>query len=198
VQGAGIFNQGEAWLKNVTIAANRAHFGFGVDNDNSSGGNFHFANTIIAGNGADGLNNCAGTLISHGGNLVGDKCNIMGGPVPPGAPGDQTRVNPWDVFVMNPEEVPGEVPRTRLPLLADNGGPTYTHALCTRAQVDKFGNPHCLNGSRAINKAWQGMPGQHPFACERDDQRGFPRDSATTRDGSGCDVGAFERQPSDQ
>ena len=58
----------------------------------------------------------------------------------------------------------------RLGALADNGGPTMTHAL--------------LAGSPAINAG-------SADDCPSDDQRGELRD-----DGA-CDIGAFERKPTD-
>jgi len=58
---------------------------------------------------------------------------------------------------------------TALDPLADNGGPTWTHAL--------------LEGSPALDAA-------DPALCPPADQRGIPRPQ-----GAGCDVGAFERVP---
>jgi hypothetical protein len=151
----GILNKGVAWVGSVTITANNG----GV----ASEGDFNFWNTIILGNSPE----CTGTLITLGGNLLGWNCNIMRGsyPVPPGMswPGDQTKKSPGDIFE----------PGIRL---ADNGGPTCTHALAPT--------------SLAINNAWKGKPGEHPFACERYDQRGTTRGSAST---GLCDIGAFER-----
>jgi hypothetical protein len=84
------------------------------------------------------------TLGSNGHNLATDgTCNLV-------AAGDQANTDP----VLGP--------------LADNGGPTRTHAL--------------LPGSPAIDAA---DPGQCPVA----DQRGIARPQ-----GPSCDVGAFERE----
>jgi hypothetical protein len=63
------------------------------------------------------------------------------------------------------------------PLLKDNGGTSCTHAL-------KAGSP-------ALDMAWTGRPGEHPFACAQFDQRWAERPSTWT--GTGCDAGAFER-----
>jgi hypothetical protein len=62
----------------------------------------------------------------------------------------------------------------RLDSLADNGGPTQTHAL----QI----------GSPALNTGNPAVPGSGGNACEPTDQRGFLRPA----DGN-CDIGAFER-----
>lgn len=55
--------------------------------------------------------------------------------------------------------------------LADNGGPTQTHALSLNSPAINAGNP--------------AMPGSGGFACELADQRGELR-------GSSCDIGAYE------
>src|SRR5438270_8827517 len=64
------------------------------------------------------------------------------------------------------------------PALRDNGGTSCTHAL--------------QQSSPAINTAWTGIPGSHPFACETYDQTWFKRGNATDPQGTGCDVGAFQ------
>src|SRR6185436_2788228 len=59
----------------------------------------------------------------------------------------------------------------QLATLADNGGPTQTHAL--------------LAGSPAINAGNPATPGSGSPACELTDQRGYARPDR-------CDIGAFE------
>ena len=148
-------------LNNCTIADNVAHgvvssipgysvpaFGGGVEADLS------ITNSIIAGNvsdldqGAD----CAGTLTSGGYNLIQDtqNCTITGD-----TSGDITGVDP------------------NLGPLADNGGPTETHAL--------------LPGSPAIDAGSPALAGSGNGACEAADQRGVARPV-----GPRCDIGAFE------
>ena len=137
-------------LDNVTVSANTADSngdgGNGGGMFNASGAiNVH--NTIVAGNSDNSTDtgerapDCAGTVTSQGNNLIGDltHCNFLS------SGGDKTNVNP----LLGP--------------LADNGGPTFTHAL--------------LAGSPAINAAGAGAPAT--------DQRGAPR--------SAPDIGAYER-----
>lgn len=135
--GGGIDNdEGKATLNNVTVTGNTAD-----SNGDGSGGGGGVAggfvrNTIMAGNsdGSLGLANqspdCGG-ITSQGHNLVGKTtgCTFTAGA------GDLLSVDP----VLGP--------------LADNGGPTFTHAL--------------LKGSPAIDGAG---PGAAPT-----DQRGVPR-----------------------
>src|SRR5262249_55507497 len=144
------------FLDNCTIADNVAH-GIGNSTPAFGGGveaNLSIANSIIARNvsdldqGAD----CAGTLTSGGYNLIQDTqdCTIMG---------DMT----GDITGADPDLGP----------LADNGGPTETHAL--------------LSGSPAIDAGSPAPVGSGNEACEAADQRGVARPV-----GPHCDIGAFE------
>ncbi len=105
----------------------------------SGSGSIVVNNTIVAGSPTA---NCAGTIISEGNNLDdGQTCGFM-------APGDIQNINP------------------QLGMLADNGGPTRTHAL--------------LYGSPAINAG-------NNVGCPSSDQRGVRRPLLGT-----CDIGAYE------
>jgi CSLREA domain-containing protein len=154
--GGGIFNLGgTVSLNNVTITANRADAngdglgdGGGAANQllGNAEGLFTIQNTIIAGNRDKGgeAPDCVGTLTSLGYNLIGSLagCTIVG-------------------------KMEGNIigdPRLRP--LADNGGPTRTHAL-------KPGSPAIDAGA----------------ACASTDQRGVSRPQ-----GSACDIGAYERR----
>jgi CSLREA domain-containing protein len=139
LSGGGIDNdEGKATLNNVTVTGNTAD----SDGDGSgSGGGVAggiVQNTIMAGNsdGSPGLASqspdCGG-ITSQGNNLIG---NTTGCTFTPGT-GDQLGVDP----LLGP--------------LADNGGPTFTHAL--------------LKGSPAIDGAGPGAAAV--------DQRGVPRSS---------------------
>ena len=129
----------EARLMNVTIVGNER----GGLQAGSAGANIYVENSIVAGNGPG---NCStytgGTIDSRGHNLDADgTCALTG-------EGDLHGVD------------------AGLGPLADNGGPTWTHAL----QAD----------SPAIDVAGPGCPDY--------DQRGIARPL-----GAGCDMGAFER-----
>jgi hypothetical protein len=107
---------------------------------------------------ACGLSSLSGIMTSGGGNIEspGDSCGFD-------QPTDQVNVSAADL---------------KLGPLADNGGPTMTHAL--------------LPGSVAIDWIPEAMcvdAGGDPLTT---DQRGVARPQ-----GAMCDVGAFERQPED-
>jgi hypothetical protein len=109
-------------------------------------GNVVLRNTIVAGNAADDCIVASSTGDAY--NIDGDgSCGLSGT--------DQSAVAP----LLGP--------------LADNGGPTLSHAL--------------LVGSPALDMGSPAVPGSGGMACETTDQRGVTRP-----DGSRCDVGAFE------
>jgi hypothetical protein len=114
-----------------------------------------FRNSLVAGNSAPGAPDCKGPFVSAGYNLIGNSTGSTGF----GSTGDQLNVSP----VIGP--------------LADNGGPTFTHAL--------------LAGSPAVDKG-------NCFGVTTD-QRGSvrPYDNASIPNasgGDGSDIGAFEVQ----
>jgi cadherin-like protein len=139
-----------ASILNTTITGNSATLNAGgVGNSSPS---TSYQNTIVAGNNAPSQADCGSLqpLISNGNNLVGAGTGCTTGI------GDLTTSN-----------VAAELD----PTLADNGGPTPTHAL--------------IAGSQAIDAAANG-------ACPTTDQRGRMRvdgdgDSVVT-----CDIGSFE------
>ncbi len=177
--GGGIANSGTATLINATISGNTSmsSSGGGIDTATGTvsldqvsmtgntastfggglsvlGGTVTLRNTILAGNTAGGSKDCSGALISRGHNLIGinDDCLTL-------IAGDQagTEGSPLDPM---------------LGPLADNGGPTRTHAL--------------LIGSPAIDAA------DNPF-CQRDDQRGALRPvDGDTNETALCDIGSYE------
>jgi CSLREA domain-containing protein len=155
----GIDQWGVGTLNNVTIAYNAG----GVTSDGIGGLNTGsddsttLRNSIIAYNegGGSGANDCAGALGSTSAyNLVSDSagCEFEGSTAS---------------FLLDIDPL--------LAALADNGGPTLTHALPVGSPAREAASPSEPGGGAAD-------------ACEAYDQRGVPRPQ-----GAGvCDMGAFE------
>ena len=144
--GGAVRNVGGLYITNSTLTANEAGTGGGISNDGFS----RLTNTIVADNFAPDGPDLQGNFSSpYGSNLIGRSDGSTG--FINGLNGDQvgTTILPLDP-VLGP--------------LADNGGPTWTHAL--------------LPGSPAINagNAKEAFP---------TDQRGYLRSGAS-------DIGAFE------
>jgi hypothetical protein len=146
IMGGGLASTGPTTVTNATFVANTASdYGGGIGTNNA--GAVTVTNVLLAGNlvGTDAGNCGSGgtsTITSAGGNLSADAtCTRFTQPT-------------------DKPNTPAGVNAT----LADNGGPSFTHAL--------------LEGSAAINAAV-------PAACPSTDQRGFARVGA-------CDIGAFE------
>jgi hypothetical protein len=157
---------GTARLRNVTATANVANgAGGGIAR---AAGTLEIANTVVAGNSGGGASeDCTGTLSSAGFNVVGVNNGCAASLVATDQSG--TAASPLDAG---------------LDPLADNGGPTETHALASGSPAIDGGDPgDCLG--------WDPNPGvDFPLAT---DQRGEPRPT----DGDGdtsviCDAGAFE------
>lgn len=140
--GGGIANTGALTITSSTIAVNHGGSGGAIATE----GNATLAATIVAHN-TGNSGNCVGidggTITSGGDNLSSDDTCF--------SPGDSDLVNADPQF--------GE--------LADNGGPTPTHALLgTSPAIDHIPAERCATTF---------------------DQRGAPRPQ-----GAGCDIGAFE------
>jgi CSLREA domain-containing protein len=158
--GAYFLSSARATLKNVTITGNSAGTrggGVYVGNSAFTGFSPKITNSILAGNTASLDPDCSGAIDS-GFDIIG---NNMGCTGPSAAKSDivGTPASPRN---------PGLGP------LADNGGPTPTHAL--------------LNGSPALNSGSPAAPGSGGNACAATDQRGAGRPGSFR-----CDIGAFER-----
>ena len=147
--GAGIFNPfGTVTMSNSTVSGNSAsRDGGGIANGSNT---VNFKNTIIAGNTAGSGLDCSGTLTSQGHNLVGISTGC-----PSGGTGDLTTAD------------------AKLDLLADNGGPTFTHALLVGSPAIDAGDPAGCTDAAG-----------NPLTT---DQRGVTRPQ-----GADCDIGAFE------
>jgi CSLREA domain-containing protein len=145
--GGGIVIRGTLALTATTVTANEA--GASAGGLFRSAGSATLRSTILAGNSAPTGPDCLNGLSSNGGNLVQQSGGCTFAP----QPGDLAGVDP------------------QLGPLADNGGPSRTHALApTSPAVDVLG----------------------PALCEPQDQRGVSRPIAQTPETVLCDIGAFE------
>lgn len=186
--GRGIFSQGTTSITNSTISNNDA-------GDNGGGGILAFSgtltlanttitgnlgsasvggiwilefpegvfptvtakNTIIAGNtGTDGPD-CFGELVSLGHNLIGDTTGCD--------------------FTSTTGDITDATETILNPTLADNGGPTLTHALVFDSPAIDAGDPTGCTDTQGSALSF--------------DQRGEDR-----HQGSACDIGAYEINPS--
>jgi hypothetical protein len=149
-RGGGILNDGSLNLLHVTLYENIAEPGKGGGIINYPHNTMKFINTIVArSTGGDCVNN--GTIhLDSTHNLVEDgTCQVE-----------------------NSSNISGD---PTLGPLADNGGPTWTHAL-------QGGSPAIDAGSSAH--------------CQAFDQRGYDRPIDGNGDGLAvCDIGAFEFDP---
>lgn len=180
--GGGVTNATESAgdatliLTNSTITANMAGLiggmdqGGGVSNHEFGGGTAatYLQNSIVVGNGSphDGTYDCFTTSISGSGVIISNGHNLVGADqgCPSDGSGDQTTAVPDNDVSLT---------------LADNGGPTFTHAL----------PPFSLALDAGDNAACAASP------VNNLDQRGEPRPVDYTQSGTAtCDVGAFERQ----
>ena len=184
--GGGIYNGGTLTLINCTVSGNTSdEHGGGIltatavlilvhttianntaDKDNNGtgdgggisveGGTAHVKNTIIGRNQdwSGEAYDCKGTLTSQGYNLL-ESTNGC-------------------VFIPTTGDITGQNPD--LGLLADNGGPTRTHALHT--------------GSTAIDGIPDGVNGCQGRVST--DQRGYLRAGGSSWGGSSCDIGSYE------
>ncbi len=154
--GGGVYvRRGQARIEDSTITENTAERGSGFASRGFPGGNqsntvTEVSNTIISGNGGD---NDVSLVVDGGGNGINTfqslGHNLIGG----GASAGQFNNN--DIINSNPGLGP----------LADNGGPTQTHALLADSPALEAGSTSATT-----------------------DQRGLPR-------GETPDIGAFEAQP---
>jgi hypothetical protein len=172
---------GSASIENSTISANTAIYGGGLSS--TAGGCFYysyygyfcffgslvFTNSLIAGNQAaiapeiENLDNST---------VHSDNFNLFGANGDAGVTG----------FTAGPTDIvpaPGVAVADILAPLADNGGPTATHALVAGSPAIDAGNPGgCPDNSGALLLT---------------DQRGFVRHVDGNNDGTvRCDIGAFE------
>jgi len=147
--GGAIHATSAVTMNNVTVTLNvAAGQGGGIY------GNATLGNTILAANSAPTGPDCYPTIMSMGHDLIQVPCSIGGA-------------------TTNLTGLPAG-----LGPLADNGGPTRTHA--------------ALPGSPAVDAGDNGVPGSGGTTCEATDQRGTSRPQPV---GGLCDIGAFELVP---
>jgi len=152
--GGGINNLGgEVLITNGTISDNSLGTMGGGGIRNEAGGYVSIKNTIIAGNNGGFAADCNNTITSSGYNLIGNTDGCTFTPTT----GDIINVDP------------------KLGPLANNGGPTQTHALLSTSPAIDTGNN---------------------LSCESTDQRGISRPVDGDQDSTAtCDMGAFEYVP---
>lgn len=197
LQGGGIENSGELTIERSTIDGNDAELGGGIENL----GNLSLLNTTISANAAletgGGIDNFGGSVSLVHVTMALNQAEDGGSGIWSGANGQEEHiVNIKNTiiadgcFVETPTawQVSGNNLATqsdcedltlvslddiKLETLADNGGPTLTHALSV--------------GSLALDAVTDctGLDGVTPIA---EDQRGTSRPQ-----GSQCDIGAYER-----
>jgi hypothetical protein len=166
-----------AELRHSTLTANRANADFvggGAGGGLFARGQLSLDHAIIAGNLVNGpgpdLTGLLGTAITAHFSLVGNSADSGLTPSPLGAPdANGNRIGGANTNIINPQLGP----------LADNGGPTLTHALLPASPARNAGDPAAMAGV-----------GDVPF----NDQRGVP---FTRVYGGRIDMGAFESQPTE-
>ncbi|MBI3836295.1 MAG: hypothetical protein HY287_18405 [Planctomycetes bacterium] len=159
--GGGIYNGGTLTLSNCTVSSNSSVTGGGI---HVAAGSAILKNTILAKGTGNNCTDPQNLITSQGHNLDSDgTCGFAG-------IGDFSGIDP------------------RLAPLANNGGPTQTHALCTGP-----GAPHPSCGAVA-SPAIDAVP--YPADCTDTagnpiaiDQRGVVRPQPV---GGNCDIGAYE------
>ncbi|MFH0341694.1 MAG: choice-of-anchor Q domain-containing protein [Chromatiales bacterium] len=157
--GGGLDNGGTLTLTNSTVSGNSAIFsGGGVKNGTYYGyGTLTLTRTLVSGN-----TGSTGPEILHSGRTVAaNNHNLFGHDGDAGVSGFTPGLT---------DIVPSEALSTILAPLADNGGPTQTHAL--------------VAGSPAVDTS------PVDSECQPVDQRGVSRPK-----GAACDIGAFEQGP---
>jgi hypothetical protein len=185
--GGGIFNEGEMTIINSTVSGNRAESYIHGEGGRTSGGGIvnagwmSLTNSTVSGNSADSgeaiavhARSCRDLHTEIANTLIDGDCDDTdGGSDPVGVSKGYNIESPGDTcgFDQGTDQFDVSADDLKLGELADNGGPTMTHALGA--------------GSVAIDH----IPA---LDCEVDeDQRGEPRPETG---GTMCDVGAFEVQ----
>jgi hypothetical protein len=177
VEGGGIYNSGDLTLINNTVSGNAAGTaGGGIHSDDSTVDVVLINNTVANNSAPDGsaVSSDLSAPLTFRGNVVQGTCGGLGTFTSDGynveSPGDTC------AFTLASDQVGVSGAGLNLGALADNGGPTQTHALdAGSVAIDVIPEMECLDADA------------NPLTV---DQRGEPRPG-----GAMCDVGAFEVQP---
>ncbi|HJS28739.1 MAG TPA: choice-of-anchor Q domain-containing protein, partial [Anaerolineales bacterium] len=167
--GGGIFNNGTLTVSNSTLNGNSAGSGGGIFNGSGSFPLATLNRSLISGNSAPN----GAEIFKSGGVINGNNYNVIG----------YDGSDRSDGFIPGPNDFipPGPLDTVLDTTLADNGGPTLTHALVSGSvAIDAAPSDACL--APPINGI---------------DQRGFPRnvDGDGSPSADECDAGAFEFAP---
>jgi len=164
-------------LTNSTVSENSGQLAGGIDN---SGGTLHVASSTVSGNttsvGGSAIDNNNGGMVTLRGSLIDGDCSQGTGTFT--SIGHNVE-SPGDTCGFDQASDQAAVSNGALNLdpLADNGGPTQTHALrAGSVAIDQIPVAACLDAEGA---------------ALTEDQRGEARPESG---GSMCDVGAFEVQ----
>lgn len=177
VEGGGIYNSGSLTLLNTTVSGNAAgSLGGGIYSDDSTV-NMALVNSTVANNSApvgSAVSSNSVALLTLRGTILQGTCGGSSVFTSDGynleSPGDTCG------FGQVSDQVNVTAMSLSLGPLADNGGPTQTHALETGSVgIDVIVELDCVDANG------------DPLTI---DQRGEPRPGGTL-----CDVGAFEVQP---
>ena len=159
-----------ATLRNSTVSGNSAGFGSGI----GLGETLTLSNVTVAGL-WDGIAFTGPATLMLENTIVSSSVSIACNASLQGSSfttvGDDYNIDSDGSCGLSGSDIPGVDPQ--LAPLADNGGPTFTHAL--------------IDGSPAIDAGNPAAPGSGGLACEATDQRGVARPV-----GPRCDIGAFE------
>jgi hypothetical protein len=207
LSGGGIFNEGASGsatltINNSTLSGNSANFGGGILNDGFLHGNamLTVTNSTLSGNSAP---SGGGGIFNQG--LVGRATLTIGSTILASAAGANifnsgflgTATVTSMGYDLSSDDASAFLNQTtdqnstdpKLGPLVDNGGPTFTHALCTASGVP---DASCTGASPAIDQGKN-------FSGSTTDQRGFFRTFdnfaiPNATGGDGTDIGAYEVQ----
>jgi hypothetical protein len=194
--GAASINGGALNVRNSTFSANTGTHGGGLAVQGA--GPLNLVNVTVTNNSADG--NTGSGPCPSGGSVDGDGGGVAG-PTLPGTPinlrntivaGNQDcnsnnpNISPTSAFNDQGNNLTSASVDPKLELLANNGGPTFTHALKPLSPAIDAGNDCVFNNTCSPTLG----------VALTTDQRGpgFPRKAAGSFATAHVDIGAFEKQ----